>query len=166
MKRVTKKVKTETVFFRATDGTEFNDKSECSKYERTARCAIGTLAKPLMRDLDYSFESLFYFLFGTDMVTYGSLVAFDIKTKDDLETLAKFLVYHSPKADTSLTEGLKDDYVGKTVIVGRRAFPVRDDYIVLGTKDEIVDRVSKLVDDALTTDDDKTDNDESVEAVD
>ena len=42
MKEITKEVKNTYTVYQASDGTEFNSKEECKKYEDTAKCVLLT----------------------------------------------------------------------------------------------------------------------------
>ena len=49
MKEIIKEVKNTYTVYQASDGTEFNSKEECKKYEDTAKCLLLTKYRPLVK---------------------------------------------------------------------------------------------------------------------
>lgn len=49
MKEITREVKSTYIVYQAPDGTEFNSKEECKKYEDTAKCLLLTKYRPLVK---------------------------------------------------------------------------------------------------------------------
>ena len=79
MKEIKKEVKSFKTVFQATDGTEFNDKTECEKYEKSARGVLMAKYQPIVTKTIYEED-----LFGTgcenqyDIVKVSSQVDADI----------------------------------------------------------------------------------------
>ena len=49
MKEIIKEVKNTYTVYQAIDGTEFDSKEECKKYEDTAKCLLLTKYRPLVK---------------------------------------------------------------------------------------------------------------------
>lgn len=111
MKIETKEVKTYKTFYIAGDGTQFSDRAECEKYEKTASCAI---------------ESAFIQTFKTDDPNHrmlqenvplaecseNTLVAVRVKNEEQLQVFNRWLLDRQ-----MLSTALGADAIGKTHII-------------------------------------------------
>lgn len=72
----------------ANDGTIFDNKEECSKYERTCECVIRSAYKKLVVG---SFTQYELFGFGSDEISYDIV---KVNTMEDLDSLNKMIKYY------------------------------------------------------------------------
>ena len=119
----------------ANDGTEFVDKDECLKYEKTCSTILKMNAYRCKMDTDINGE----YLMNEAMYGMGwddHIIVFNIKTSDNLDDVNKYL----NAGGDGYTLILDKKYIGQKVAIGNY-----DDYsfYILGTMDDILDRVRK-----------------------
>ena len=107
MKELKREIKTmETYGWEATDGTMFNDKDECAKYEKTCKCVIRSA---FINEVKFCINE--YKLVECGGEDYG--YAFVDVTEKNIDAINKALVYSYPNANLVTPE-----YIGKEIMVG------------------------------------------------
>lgn len=101
----------EITAYEANDGTRFNTKEECEKYESSAEYAISEQFKSLMiREPFTEYEIYEYFGYGSEEYTY---VTIEIKDERDLNIA---LMYQNIR-DKTCNKKFNKDMIGKRLLV-------------------------------------------------
>ena len=93
--------------YRADDGTVFNDRAECEKYENTARCTIKTKFDKLIINRNYDAWTL---LGGNDDTT---VLVVKMKDKKDMDTVLQMLFIENPYLQKSENADTRKAYADK-----------------------------------------------------
>lgn len=146
MKEITKENKSTYTVYQATDGTEFNSKEECQKYEDTAKCVLLTKYKPLVKRSDSEYN-----IFNTGSDEYIIDILRPLSTESDIDIIIQLCRLHNGGCK------IKDDYYDNirsrlegclrlkdTVLIGRGTeYDGYDSFYVLTTLQEISNRIIK-----------------------
>lgn len=112
--------------FVANDGTEFSDKDECEKYEKSAKCAIESAYEKTFKTFDgigISTESCEFATLGCD----SRLYAIKINNADELK------VFNMRQGNSDYNLGA--DSIGKEIVIEITDWD--DCELVLGTREDI-----------------------------
>lgn len=93
MKQIVKEVKTTSIItvYQAIDGSEFNSKEECLKYEDTAKCLLLTKYKPLVKRTASEYD-----IFNTGSEEYMIDILQPLSSEADIDILIQLSrLYHS-----------------------------------------------------------------------
>ena len=91
--------------YKASDGTVFNDRAECEKYEKTAKCVIKSKFDKLVINRRHSSYDLFD---GCDDTT---VLVVKMKDKDDMDTVLQMLYIENPHLKKSENENVRKMYL-------------------------------------------------------
>lgn len=90
MKEVQKEIKQHITVYEAIDGTEFNSKEECKKYEESAKCVLIAKYNKLVVRSASEFD---IFNIGSEEETINII---KINSLSDIDTILKLIALHSP----------------------------------------------------------------------
>lgn len=132
--------------YQAIDGTEFNSKEECQKYEDTAKCFLLTKYKPLVKRTASEYD-----IFNTGSDEYMIDILQYLSSESDIDILIQLnrLYYSGRKLDddfynnmrSKLEKCLKNRDI---VLVGRGTeYDGYDNFYILATLQEITDNITK-----------------------
>lgn len=132
--------------YQAIDGTEFNSKEECQKYEDTAKCFLLTKYKPLVKRTVSEYD-----IFNTGSDEYMIDILQYLSSESDIDILIQLnrLYYSGRKLDddfynnmrSKLEKCLKNRDI---VLVGRGTeYDGYDNFYILATLQEITDNITK-----------------------
>lgn len=93
MKEIKEEIVTKTINtkYEAIDGTVFNNREECIKYEDTAKCALLAKYRKLVIKQDYEWN-----LFGIGSEDYKVAVV-KVTTEDDIKCIMQLSYLYNPK---------------------------------------------------------------------
>ena len=132
--------------YQAIDGTEFNSKEECQKYEDTAKCLLLTKYKPLVKRTVSEYD-----IFNTGSDEYMIDILQYLSSESDIDILIQLnrLYYSGRKLDddfynnmrSKLEKCLKNRDI---VLIGRGTeYDGYDNFYILATLQEITDNITK-----------------------
>lgn len=145
MKEITmQRTITEVTGYKANDGTVFNTKEECQKYEQSAEAAITQMfydiCVKVYDDKDPRFpESTIWENYGYGNEEYNYVVA-DIKSETELKIANMFSDMYAPRYGQKLST----DYIGKRVLISVGSTYDKSFYIK-GTEEELIDEFKKTM---------------------
>ena len=104
MKEITKEKKSTYTVYQATDGTEFNSKEECQKYEDTAKCLLLTKYKPLVKRTASEYD-----IFNTGSEEYMIDILQYLSSESDIDILIQLnrLYYSGRKLDDDFYNNMR-----------------------------------------------------------
>ncbi len=107
MKEIKKEIVNYSTSYVAVDGTEFNDKEECQKYEKSARCALFAryATKVIDRNTEFSF-----FGFGSDDCRIECVRP---ESEDEVDLIMQIYFLENPHME-------KDEYGHKEIVAEMR----------------------------------------------
>ena len=132
--------------YQAIDGTEFNSKEECQKYEDTAKCLLLNKYKPLVKRTASEYD---IFNTGSDEYMIDILQYLSSESAIDILIQLNRLYYSGRKLDddfynnmrSKLEKCLKNRDI---VLVGRGTeYDGYDNFYILATLQEITDNITK-----------------------
>lgn len=146
MKEVTKEKKSTYTVYQAIDGTEFNSKEECQKYEDTAKCVLLTKYKPLVKRSDSEYN-----IFNTGSDEYIIDILRPLSTESDIDIIIQLCRLYNGNGK------IKDDYYNNlrsrleeclqlkdTILIGRGTeYDGYDNFFILTTLQEISNKIAK-----------------------
>lgn len=146
MKEITKEKKSTYTIYQAIDGTEFNSKEECQKYEDTAKCLLLTKYKPLVKRTVSEQD-----IFNTGSDEYMLDILQYLSSESDIDILIqlhrlycggrKFNDDFYDNMRSRLEKCLKNRDV---ILIGRGTeYEGYDNFYVLTTLQEIIDNITK-----------------------
>lgn len=91
--------------YKAIDGTVFNDRTECEKYENTAKCVIKTKFDKLVINHRHNSYDLF------DGCDDNTVLVVKMKDKDDMDTVLQMLYIENPHLKKSENENARKVYL-------------------------------------------------------
>lgn len=146
MKEITKEKKSTYTIYQAIDGTEFNSKEECQKYEDTAKCLLLTKYKPLVKRTVSEYD-----IFNTGSDEYMIDILQYLSSESDIDTLIQLnrLYCGGKKLNddfyNNMRSKLEKCFKNKDVIlIGRGTeYDGYDNFFVLTTLQEITDNITK-----------------------
>lgn len=146
MKEITKEKKSTYTVYQAVDGTEFNSKEECQKYEDTAKCLLLTKYKPLVKRTVNE-----YGIFNTGSDEYMIDILQYLSSESDIDILIqlhrlycsgrKLNDEHYVDMRNKLEKCLKNRDI---VLIGRGTeYDGYDNFFILTTLQEVTDNITK-----------------------
>ena len=146
MKEITKEVKSTYIVYQASDGTEFNSKEECKKYEDTAKCLLLTKYKPLVKKTVTEFD-----IFNTGSDEYMIDIIQCLRDEADIDVLIQLhRLYNSSRSNNddfynNLRSRLEKCFENKDIIlIGRGTeYDGYDNFYILTTLQDITDNITK-----------------------
>lgn len=146
MKEITKEKKSTYTVYQAVDGTEFDSKEECQKYEDSAKCVLLTKYKPLIKRIDSEYN---IFTAGSDEYMIDILQY--LSSESDIDILIqlhrlycsgrKLNDEHYVDMRNKLEKCLKNRDI---VLIGRGTeYDGYDNFFILTTLQEVTDNITK-----------------------
>lgn len=146
MKEITKEKKSTYTVYQATDGTEFGSKEECQKYEDTAKCALLTKYKPLVKRTASECD-----IFNAGSDEYMIDILQYLSSESDIDILIQLnRLYYSGRElndehyidmRNKLEKCLKNRDI---VLIGRGTeYDGYDNFFILTTLQEVTDNITK-----------------------
>lgn len=132
MKEVVKEVIKREIIWEASDGTQFNSKEECQKYENTANCVIRTRYSPLVVKSLREEELLINGCYDTIIEVIKLDDSSDINT-----VLAMCRLYGYDEDEAVCKKALKND----SYILINRGYD-NDSFWIMGTIDDVLQKIS------------------------
>lgn len=132
--------------YQAIDGTEFNSKEECQKYEDTAKCLLLTKYKPLVKRTVSEYD-----IFNTGSDEYMIDILQYLSSESDIDILIQLnrLYYSGRKLDDDFYNNMRSKLEKcfknrDIVLVGRGTeYDGYDNFYILATLQEITDNITK-----------------------
>ena len=148
MKEITKEVKNTYTVYQAPDGTEFNSKEECKKYEDTAKCLLLTKYKPLVKKTVSEYD-----VFNTGSDEYMMDILQYLRDETDIDILIQLhRLYNSGRKINddfynNLRSRLEKCFEDKDIIlIGRGTeYDGYDNFYVLTTLQEISNNITRYI---------------------
>lgn len=146
MKEITKEKKSTYTVYQAVDGTEFDSKEECQKYEDSAKCVLLTKYKPLIKRTDSEYN-----IFTTGSDEYMIDILQYLSSESDIDILIqlhrlycsgrKLNDEHYVDMRNKLEKCLKNRDI---VLIGRGTeYDGYDNFFILTTLQEVTDNITK-----------------------
>lgn len=132
--------------YQAIDGTEFNSKEECQKYEDTAKCFLLTKYKPLVKRTVSEYD-----IFNTGSNEYMIDILQYLSSESDIDILIQLnrLHYSSRKLDDDFYDNMRSKLEKclknrDIVLIGRGTkYDGYNNFYILSTLQEITDNITK-----------------------
>ena len=148
MKEITKEVKNTYTVYQASDGTEFNSKEECKKYEDTAKCLLLTKYRPLVKKTVSEYD-----VFNTGSDEYMVDILQCLRDEADIDILIQLhRLYNSSRKINddfynNLRSKLEKCFEDKDIIlIGRGTeYDGYDNFYVLTSLQEISNNITKYI---------------------
>ena len=146
MKEITKEMKSTYTVYQAIDGTEFNSKEECQKYEDTAKCLLLTKYKPLVKRTVSEYD-----IFNTGSDEYMIDILQYLSSESDIDILIQLnrLYYSGRRLDDDFYDNMRSKLEKclknrDIVLIGRGTeYDGYDNFYILATLQEITDNITK-----------------------
>lgn len=146
MKEITKEKKSTYTVYQAVDGTEFNSKEECQKYEDTAKCLLLTKYKPLVKRTVNECD-----IFNTGSDEYMIDILHYLSSESDIDILIQLnrLYYSGRKLNDDFYDNMRSKLEKclknrDIVLIGRGTeYDGYDNFFILTTLQEITDNITK-----------------------
>ena len=141
MKQITIEKTVNVTKWEASDGTTFETREECSKYEGTAKCVLYTRYKPLIK------RSVDEYTLG-----FGSEVNFvdvvEVKSEGDVNVIKQLWFHWHPSTNhdyrDSQMEKIERAWKNEDILLIARGYE-EDNFYIIGTLSEYLDRIKKTV---------------------
>lgn len=143
MKEVIKEKKSTYTVYQAIDGTEFNNREECQKYEDTAKCLLLTKYKPLVKRTVNEYD-----IFNTGSYEYMIDILYPLATESSIDTLIQLCRLYNGERETSYYDNMKnklEEYLKTkdTILIGRGSeYEGYDNFFILTTLQEISNKIT------------------------
>lgn len=146
MKEITREVKSTYIVYQAPDGTEFNSKEECKKYEDTAKCLLLTKYRPLVKKTVSEID-----VFNTGSDEYMLDIIQCLRDEADIDVLIQLhrLYDRGRKINddfyNNLRSRLEKCFEDKDIIIIGRGteYDGYDQFFILTTLQEISNKIAK-----------------------
>lgn len=146
MKEITREKKSTYTVYQAVDGTEFNSKEECQKYEDTAKCLLLTEYKPLVKRTASECD-----IFNTGSDEYMIDILQYLSSESDIDILIQLnrLYCSSRRLDDDFYDNMRSKLEKclknrDIVLIGRGTeYDGYDDFYILTTLQEVTDNITK-----------------------
>lgn len=146
MKEITKEKKSTYTVYQAVDGTEFNSKEECQKYEDTAKCLLLTKYKPLVKRTVSEYD-----IFNTGSDEYMIDILQCLSSESDIDILIQLnrLYYSGRRLDDDFYDNIRSKLKKclknrDVILIGRGTeYDGYDNFYILTTLQEITDNITK-----------------------
>lgn len=144
MKEIIKERKNTYTVYQAVDGTEFNSKEECQKYEDTAKCLLLTKYKPLVKRTASEYE-----IFNTGSEEYMIDILRYLSSESDIDILIQLNRLHcgSKKLNDDFYDNMRSRLEKclknrDVILIGRGTeYDGYDSFYVFTTLQEITDNI-------------------------
>ena len=148
MKEITKEVKNTYTVYQAIDGTEFNSKEECKKYEDTTKCLLLTKYRPLVKKTVTEID-----VFNTGSDEYMVDILQCLRDEADIDVLIQLhRLYNSGRKINddfynNLRSKLEKCFEDKDIIlIGRGTeYDGYDNFYVLTSLQEISNNITRYI---------------------
>lgn len=146
MKEITKEKKSTYTVYQAVDGTEFNSKEECQKYEDTAKCLLLTKYKPLVKRTASEYD---IFNIGSDEYMIDILQYLSSESDIDILIQLDRLYCGGKKLNDDLYNNMRSRLEKclknrDVILIGRGTeYDGYDNFFVFTTLQEITDNITK-----------------------
>lgn len=146
MKELIRETKSTYIIYQAPDGTEFNSKEECKKYEDTAKCLLLTKYRPLVKKTVTEYD-----IFNTGSDEYMLDIIQCLRDEADIDVLIQLhrLYDRGRKINddfyNNLRSRLEKCFEDKDIIlIGRGTeYDGYDQFLILTTLQEISNKIAK-----------------------
>lgn len=146
MKEITREVKSTYIVYQAIDGTEFNSKEECKKYEDTAKCVLLTKYKPLVKKTVAEID-----IFNTGSDEYMVDILQYLRDEADIDVLIQLHRLYNGSMNNNddfynkLRSKLEKCFEDKDIIIIGRGteYDGYDQFFILTTLQEISNNITK-----------------------
>ena len=144
MKEITKEMKSAYTVYQAIDGTEFNSKEECQKYEDTAKCLLLTKYKPLVKRTVSEYD---IFNTGSDEFMIDILQCLSSESDIDILIQLNRLYYSGRKLDDDFYDNMRSKLEKclknrDVILIGRGTeYDGYDNFYILATLQEITNNI-------------------------
>ena len=146
MKEITREVKSTYIVYQAPDGTEFNSKEECKKYEDTAKCLLLTKYRPLVKKTVAEID-----VFNTGSDEYMVDILQCLRDEADIDVLIQLhRLYNGSRTNNddfynNLRSKLKKCFEDKDIIIMGRGteYDGYDQFFIITTLQEISNKIAK-----------------------
>lgn len=144
MKEVIKEKKSTYTVYQAIDGTEFNNREECQKYEDTAKCLLLTKYKPLVKRTVNEYD-----IFNTGSDEYTIDILYPLATESSINTLIQLCRLYNGERETGYYDNMKnklEEYLKTkdTILIGRGSeYEGYDNFFILTTLQEISNKITR-----------------------
>lgn len=146
MKEIIRETKSTYTIYQAIDGTEFNSKEECQKYEDTAKCLLLTMYKPLVKKTDNEYN-----IFNTGNDEYMIDILYPLGKESDINTIIQlYRLYNGSRkyqdnyydnVKNKLEECLKTKDI---ILIGRGTeYDGYDNFFIITTLQEISNKIKQ-----------------------
>ena len=148
MKELIRETKSTYIIYQASDGTEFNSKEECKKYEDTAKCLLLTRYRPLVKKTVTEVD-----VFNTGNDEYMVDILQCLRDEADIDVLIQLhRLYNSSRNNNddfynNLRSRLEKCFEDKDIIlIGRGTeYDGYDNFYVLTTLQEISNNITRYI---------------------
>lgn len=148
MKEILRERKSTYTIYQAVDGTEFNSKEECKKYEDTAKCLLLTKYRPLVKKTVTEFA-----IFNTGSDEYMMDILQCLRDETDIDILIQLhRLYNSDRKINddfynNLRSRLEKCFEDKDIIlIGRGTeYDGYDNFYVLTSLQEISNNITRYI---------------------
>lgn len=146
MKELIRETKSTYIVYQAPDGTEFNSKEECKKYEDTAKCLLLTKYRPLVKKTVTEYD-----IFNTGSDEYMLDIIQCLRDEADIDVLIQLhRLYNSSRNNNddfynNLRSKLEKCFEDKDIIIIGRGteYDGYDQFFILTTLQEISNKIAK-----------------------
>lgn len=143
MKEIIKETKSTYKVYQAVDGVEFDTKTECEKYEKSARCVVFSKYKPLVKSTISEYN-----LFTVGNEEYMVDVVY-LSHGSDIDTIIQLVSLHSYKEVDDYSQlriklgtALQNN---DAIFIGRGfEFDNYDQFYIFGTLSEHIEHITKI----------------------
>lgn len=148
MKELIRETKSTYIIYQAIDGTEFNNKEECKKYEDTAKCLLLTKYRPLVKKTVSEID-----VFNTGSDEYMVDILQCLRDEADIDVLIQLhRLYNSSRNNNddfynNLRSKLEKCFEDKDIIIIGRgtSYDNYDNFYVLTTLQEISNNITRYI---------------------
>ena len=146
MKELIRETKSTYIIYQASDGTEFNSKEECKKYEDTAKCLLLTRYRPLVKKTVAEIN-----IFNTGSDEYMVDILQCLRDEADIDVLIQLhRLYNGSRNNNgdfynNLRSKLEKCFEDKDIIIIGRGteYDGYDQFFILTTLQEISNKIAK-----------------------
>lgn len=138
MKQISVPITTYREHFEATDGTQFDTKEECQKYESSAKCALLSRYKKLAVNRDTEYNLIGY---GSDDSNVEICV---VNSMDDVNIILQLVALYGSNITDEKRNSVIRAMENKELLLIYRGYN-NDGFYVESTKEELIERIEKNI---------------------
>ena len=144
MKELIRETKSTYIIYQASDGTEFNNKEECKKYEDTAKCLLLTKYRPLVKKTVAEID-----VFNTGSDEYMVDILYPLTAESDINILIQLCRLYNGKRQNDYYDNVRNKLeeclkTKDTILIGRGTkYDGYDQFFILTTLQEISNKIAK-----------------------